>query len=76
MKKGDLIRLVSRKRRTSDPKLTQSYSYMEYPLPAEEQEIGIVIQEGDEYVKQMQVLSNKIVKYWFIHHCELINEYR
>ena len=76
MKKGDLIRLVTRKRRTSDPKVHAGFSHMEYPLSKEEQEIGLVIQEGDEYVKQMHVLSNRIVKYWFIHHCELINEYR
>ena len=61
MKKGDLIRLVTRKTRFSDPEIASNYSYMEYRIPKEEQEIGIIIQEGDEYVKQMKVLSRVIL---------------
>jgi len=76
MKRGDLIRLVIRKRRTSDPPSHVHSVYEIYRLPQEEQEMGLVIREGSEYVQQMAVLCKREIKFWFIHQCEKVNECR
>lgn len=76
MKRGDLIRLITRKRRTSDPPSDAHSSYETYSLSQEDQEMGLVLKEGSEYVKQMTVLCTKGIKFWFIHQCEKVNEDR
>ena len=70
---GDTVKLIRKRIRTGGgTKPTECQIWETIELPPDEQRIGLVIKDADNRAKQMTVLWEGKVKYWFLKNVEKV----